>query len=676
MTHLINTSTTRLGMLIKLLMITMALFSSSSSLLLVRSFTANVVINSPHVAKRISTRRVSSSLLAFHNSSLHRIPFSSIGTRLHSTTEAAKEEEETKTKDDDENEKKIPITLLAGFLGSGKTTTLQNLLTNNEGMRIGVVVNDVASVNIDQKLISNTQNEKTIVAGDDTVELQNGCACCSLADDFLISIEQLVSSKNKQGGERRRDLDAIVVELSGVADPVAVRKNWEKALLTNHEATKYAEFKNVVTLVDSSTFGTDWMSFDSTKERDGWVDPNDDDCPSEKKVPELLAEQVEAADILVINKVDLVGKEQLKTATAVAKNLNEKAEMFEVEFGKMSIEQILVNPTKKGKEEEEEEKNSHSHGHDHDHTSHDHESSTSDCSEPGCTDTSHSHSHDHESSTSDCTDPGCTDTSHSHSHDHESSTDCTDPGCTDTSHSHSHNHESTSDCTDPGCTDTSHSHSHDHESSHSHSHDHDHASTSTANLNITNFVYKQTRPFHSIRLMALLNFWPIPIKDTLDLGAMSKAAREGYADGEDDEEMKHVKSPFAGVLRSKGFCWLSPTVWHDSVAGDIWRHDTAMYWSHAGKHFGLNTAGQWWGSISKEQMKMYFNNNTKEYERILTEDFVTEEWGDRRQELVFIGTGIDEKEITDALDECLCTDEEMVSYREQVKTFFGDDYSS
>lgn len=126
----------------------------------------------------------------------------------------------TKDKDDAIQEKSIPpMTLLAGFLGSGKTTTLQNMLNNKDGIKIGVVVNDVASVNIDSKLLSNPNN---VIGGEETVELQNGCACCSLADELLTTIEELTNN-----GER--DLDHIIIELSGVADPVAVKNNWQGA---------------------------------------------------------------------------------------------------------------------------------------------------------------------------------------------------------------------------------------------------------------------------------------------------------------------------------------------------------------------------------------------------------------------------------------------------------------
>jgi len=519
-------------------------------------------------------------------------------------------------------QKLVPITLLSGFLGSGKTTALKNLLENREGVKIGVIVNDVASVNIDAKLISNPGNDKeapdnVMAELGGTVELQNGCACCSLSDELLTSLETLMDG---------RDFDAVVVELSGVADPVSVKQNWEQAKMMGHAATNIGDINRVVTMVDACTFGTDWMTWSTAGERDGWIDPGDD-CSANRKVPELLAEQVEAADLLLINKIDMAGEEQVKIASDVARNLNDKADLFEVEFGVVAPKAILgggLVPEKTKKENE------------------------GSCSDPDCTDTSHSHSHDHDAS---CSEPDCTDTSHSHSHDHESSA-CSDPDCTDDSHDHSHSHDHDSACSDPDCTDTSHSHSHDHATS----------STATGHLGISNFVFKSEIPFDTGRLLALLNQWPVPIKDDLDFDILANSPRDGYKFQEGLDE----NSPFIGVLRSKGFCWMAPTMWKGRTA-DTWRHDTANYWSHAGKHFGITTAGKWWATLPKEKMKGYFAGNMKEFDRIMREDWVSEEFGDRRQEIVFIGANIDQDAITKALNKCLLTDEEMAEYRQELE---------
>jgi G3E family GTPase len=190
-------------------------------------------------------------------------------------------------------------------------------------------------------------------------------------------------------------------------------------------------------------------------------------------------------------------------------------------------------------------------------------------------------------------------------------------------------------------------------------------------LGIGSFVYRSTVPFDAGRLMNVLNRWPVPIKDELDIGLIQEAQVEGY----EMEDGKDRGSPFVGVLRSKGFCWLAPARWTGN-ADDSWRHDTAMFWSHAGKHFGITTAGKWWGTLAKERVKDYFGNNMGEYERVMKEDWVTEEFGDRRQEIVFIGTQLDEAVITEVLDACLCTDEDMDQYRQQLRNLIDTTFSS
>lgn len=169
--------------------------------------------------------------------SIHHRPFGLLSAPTPSALfSTAKADTAADTKKDP-----VPVTLLAGFLGSGKTSALKNLLENRDGIRVGVIVNDVAAVNIDAKLIANPGNSgedppppppQTGEAGaaepgtaidtdyGGTVELQNGCACCSLADELLVSVQTLMDG---------RDFDAVVVELSGVADPVAVKQNWEMA---------------------------------------------------------------------------------------------------------------------------------------------------------------------------------------------------------------------------------------------------------------------------------------------------------------------------------------------------------------------------------------------------------------------------------------------------------------
>jgi CobW/HypB/UreG, nucleotide-binding domain len=172
----------------------------------------------------------------------------------------------------------IPITLLSGFLGAGKTCALKNLLENKDDLKIGVIVNDVAKINIDAKLVAGQ-------AGD-LLELQNGCVCCSLSSELVFAVEKLISG---------RSLDAIVVELTGIADPKAIKQFWSADLMDTVPAT----IENIVTLIDSTTFGTDYMTWDMAAERRGWVAPGDS-CAGNHKISELLGKDFSPRNMTVL----------------------------------------------------------------------------------------------------------------------------------------------------------------------------------------------------------------------------------------------------------------------------------------------------------------------------------------------------------------------------------------
>eukprot|EP00538_Stauroneis_constricta_P011211 CAMPEP_0119561294 /NCGR_PEP_ID=MMETSP1352-20130426/17194_1 /TAXON_ID=265584 /ORGANISM="Stauroneis constricta, Strain CCMP1120" /LENGTH=627 /DNA_ID=CAMNT_0007609467 /DNA_START=87 /DNA_END=1970 /DNA_ORIENTATION=- len=511
----------------------------------------------------------------------------------------------------------VPITLLAGFLGSGKTTTLQHLLDNTEGIKIGIIVNDVASVNIDAKLVSAGSSASNLNSPGGVVEMQNGCACCTLAEELLTSVEKVLSARSTDD-----PLDAVVVELSGVADPVAIQQNWKDATMAGKPVTTKAKVAQTVTIIDSCTFGTDWMSWDIAGERFGWVEEGDE-CSGKRKVPELLAEQVEAANVVLMNKIDIAGEDQTKIATALAAQLNKKAKIEHASFGKISPKLLLQSLEEAAAPKK-----------------------SSCCSSSGCSKKkSHNDKHNEPSSAS------------------TSESTCTDADRTDElqSHAHTHQHEESSSAStsEPTSTDADFT-----DESHSHSHTHSHA-TSIDNLGITNFVYKATRPFNQRKLLTVLNEWPVPIKDDLDISMLNDSSDSEYEAGWRDA---FKGNPFVGVLRSKGFCWFAPTRWMGAKE-DVWRHDTAMYWSHAGKQFGISTAGKWWHTISKDRMKLYFANDEDEYHRILSEDFVSDEFGDRRQEVVFIGVNIDEEKIRSVLDACLVSEKGMNRYRQELNNW-------
>lgn len=201
--------------------------------------------------------------------------------------------------------KKVPVTVLSGFLGTGKTTFLNNLLSNREGKKFGLVVNDMASVNIDAKhVLSQTRDAD----GVDTMELSNGCICCSLSEDLMASISRLMDLSGKKG----TDYDHVIVECSGIAEPRRIRDFFQQAEDFNLDFAKKAKLDTLITVVDALSFFTLFGSDTQIKEfKELAYRPEDkvvieNDGNSQRKVTELLLEQVECADVILINKCDLL----------------------------------------------------------------------------------------------------------------------------------------------------------------------------------------------------------------------------------------------------------------------------------------------------------------------------------------------------------------------------------
>eukprot|EP00617_Octactis_speculum_P011915 CAMPEP_0185791336 /NCGR_PEP_ID=MMETSP1174-20130828/158319_1 /TAXON_ID=35687 /ORGANISM="Dictyocha speculum, Strain CCMP1381" /LENGTH=566 /DNA_ID=CAMNT_0028486277 /DNA_START=43 /DNA_END=1743 /DNA_ORIENTATION=- len=280
-----------------------------------------------------------------------------------------------------------PISVLSGFLGSGKTSTLSHILENRDGLRVGVIVNDVAAVNVDAGLIRSVSSR---MDGEvEMVELQNGCVCCGPeAGDLGGAVAKLC----EDAVLRDQPFHHIVIELSGIADPGIVRYNLMQDGLNVDQ---------VVTLVDAATFPTLWQSVETMVTRDDLTGGEDfmDPCAANKGVIELLTTQVEEATVTIINKADLASAVELETAASVCQALNPESTVLKASFGKLSLEKILPMPSSEPSAE--------------DIMSGDHSHSA------------HSHAHSDAQSEKGCTDPGCSDTSHSHSHEHSRKADLT-----------------------------------------------------------------------------------------------------------------------------------------------------------------------------------------------------------------------------------------------------------
>jgi len=430
----------------------------------------------------------------------------------------------------DELPKPVPVILLSGFLGTGKTTMLRNWLQDSTE-RVGVVVNDVAAVNIDSKLV---QQEGYNSEGEvNAIQLQNGCACCSLGDELLVSIYDLLEL-----GTQDKPFSKIVVELSGVAEPQRVKENFEQAQGSGYYITQGFELSKVVTLLDASTFCEEYMTYMSIMERDDLIEGDIGEM-GDYSVVELLVEQAEAADIVVLNKTDLASQDQLEATRAVVKAINTKAAVLETSYSQIGLDKVMGAVSKPEHAEEHE---------GHDHGGHDHQE------EHSC---GHSHA-------SDCSDPECTDSSHGHNHAHSHADDCSDPACTDSSHGHSHSHAD--DCHDPDCTDESHGHSH----SHSHA-----TTTAEERFGISSFTYRARRPFSEARFTEVLKKWPVPTHSDLKLV---------LEDAEPD-----LGHPMARVIRSKGFCWLE----QEPSTRVYWSHaGKDMKLSYSGVWWGAMTPRQ------------------------------------------------------------------------------------
>lgn len=224
----------------------------------------------------------------------------------------------------------FPVVLLSGFLGAGKTTVLEQLLRDHHGFKLGVVVNDLAAVNVDANVLRDTINN----SGTQSVSLANGCVCCTAADDLLESVQSLL----RGGGSK--ELDAIVVELSGVAEPARVKENFEFPVGVGIGWLKMSKALSVrtVTVVDSPSFPADYLREQSSHHDHAHTASGECD----ERYGALLAEQVESADLLLLNKADVATEEELLHTHVMVKALNETATVRTTEYGKVKVDELLA----------------------------------------------------------------------------------------------------------------------------------------------------------------------------------------------------------------------------------------------------------------------------------------------------------------------------------------------
>ena len=222
--------------------------------------------------------------------------------------------------------KRLPVTVLSGFLGAGKTTVLNHVLANREGLRVAVIVNDMSEVNIDAALVKGGQAALSRTE-EQLVEMTNGCICCTLREDLLREVTDLA----KQGR-----FDYLLVESTGISEPMPVAETFTFEDEDGSCLGDVARLDTMVTVIDAVNFLKDYGTHDDLVDRQLGLNEQD-----QRNVVDLLVDQIEFADVLLLNKCDLVSEADLLLIQGMLGRLNERAIIHRIEFGKADASWIL-----------------------------------------------------------------------------------------------------------------------------------------------------------------------------------------------------------------------------------------------------------------------------------------------------------------------------------------------
>ncbi|HCD05345.1 MULTISPECIES: zinc metallochaperone GTPase ZigA [unclassified Methylophaga] len=222
-------------------------------------------------------------------------------------------------------DKRLPVTVLSGFLGAGKTTVLNHILNNRDGLKVAVIVNDMSEINIDAQQIQ--QDVQLNRAEEKLVEMSNGCICCTLREDLLIEVRRLAEEKR---------FDYLVIESTGISEPLPIAETFTFADEDGESLSQIARLDTMVTVVDAINFLRDFNEARNLQETVESLGEED-----MRSVADLLVEQVEFCDVILISKTDLCTTEQLTELTGILKSLNTEAELIAIENGQVPLDKVL-----------------------------------------------------------------------------------------------------------------------------------------------------------------------------------------------------------------------------------------------------------------------------------------------------------------------------------------------